>query len=254
MKVIFTGTGTSQGIPVIGCRCSVCTSANAKDQRLRSAAVVLDRNITVGIDVGPDFRTQMLKAQISSLNGILITHNHNDHIAGIDDVRPFNFKQKKSMALYGLKEVNEDIRIRFQYIFGKDAYPGRPQIKLIDIEPFRMFKIGEMEILPLLVYHGKMEILGFRMGDFSYITDAKTIPYKTRSAVAGSKTLVLNALHHRSHQTHLNLQEAIEIALELGIKKTYFTHISHHMGLFEEVDPQLPPSIGLAYDGLILNI
>jgi phosphoribosyl 1,2-cyclic phosphate phosphodiesterase len=254
LKVIFTGTGTSQGVPVIGCRCKVCKSNNLKDHRLRSAVVVQENDITIGIDAGPDFRMQMLRAEILRLDGLLVTHNHNDHVAGLDDVRPFNFMQKKPTSLFTLKEVNDDLRKRFQYIFGEEAYPGRPQINLVDVKSYQSFTIDQIEILPLLVYHANMKVLGYRIGDFSYITDAKIIPDETKKHLYGSKVLILNALHHRAHHAHLNLAEAIDIALELGATKTYLTHISHHMGLYSEVESQLPDQIHLAYDGLILEI
>lgn len=255
MKIRFTflGTGTSQGIPVIGCRCKVCTSTDIKDQRLRTAALVSIGDINIAIDTGPDFRMQMLRAGVETLEAVLITHEHNDHIAGLDDVRPFNFSQGKDMPVYTLPRVAAALRSRFQYIFDDNPYPGAPQIALYPIEAGTLLHIGEIPVLPLAVQHGEMPILGFRIGGLAYITDAKYLSKATIESIQEVPVLILNALHHRSHHSHMDLQEALQAITLIRPGKVFLTHISHHMGLHEEVNRTLPEGVSLAYDGLKLE-
>lgn len=252
MKVTFLGTGTSQGVPVIGCDCEVCTSTDARDQRLRPSILITQEELNIGIDVGPDFRQQMLRAKVQNLDAVLITHEHNDHIIGLDDVRPFNFRSRKDMPIYATTSVQENLQTRFAYIFAGD-YPGIPRLELRTINNKQNFEIGGLSILPIEVMHGELPVLGFRFGDFTYITDAKTISPESLELIAGTKVLVLNALHHSVHYSHLNLEEALEMVGHIQPEQTYFTHISHRMGLNQEISKQLPPGVSLAYDGLELN-
>lgn len=252
MKVSFLGTGTSQGVPVIGCDCKVCTSTDARDQRLRPSILVSHEELRIGVDVGPDFRQQMLRAKVKNLDALLITHEHNDHVIGLDDVRPFNFRSRQNMPIYATTSVQKELRKRFAYIFTSN-YPGIPRLDLKTIRHAQPFGIGQISILPIEVIHGTLPVLGFRFGDFTYITDAKTIAPESLDLLAGTKTLVLNALHHETHYSHLNLDEALEIVAQIQPEQTYFTHISHRMGLNREITEQLPAGVSLAYDGLELE-
>ena len=250
----FLGTGTSQGIPVIGCTCPVCQSDAPEDRRFRTSAMVSEGDRHVIIDVGPDFRMQMLRTGVDNIEGVLITHEHNDHVAGLDDVRPFNFKWQKDIPIFGRKPVLENIQSRFAYIFKDNKYPGIPRLNLREIEAYDTFEFGSMEWTPLLVYHGDLPVLGFRTGDLTYITDANKIPDKTERLIRGSRILVLNALHKSKHHSHFNLDEAVEIVRRVDPERAYFTHISHRMGLHKEIEKQLPDRIHLAYDGLKVTI
>jgi len=253
MKVTFLGTGTSQGIPVIGCTCEVCTEGTKKDHRLRTSVMITHKNTQINIDAGPDFRYQMLRAKVNKLDAILITHCHKDHIAGLDDVRSFNYIYKKAMDIYAVPRDQEAIKKEFSYAFDEMPYPGVPDMNLIDL-PEEPFKIGDLEIIPLPVMHAKMKVMGFRIGDFSYVTDANYIPPETMDKIAGSKVLVINALRRRHHVSHYNLDEAVEVLKQLRPEKGYITHISHMMGLHDEVQTELPSFIELAYDGLELEL
>ena len=249
LRITFLGTGTSQGVPVIGCDCPVCRSTDPRDRRLRTALLVEYGSACVAIDAGPDFRQQMLRAGVGELHAVLLTHEHNDHIIGLDDVRPFNFRQKQNMPIYSLPRVLEEVRTRFAYVFDKDPYPGAPRLELIPVEPFRPFQIRELTIMPFPVGHGNMDILGFRFGPFTYITDMKTLSPESRELVAGTEVLVVNALHHRPHYSHLNLEEALEFIAEVRPRKAYLTHVSHSMGRYADISPQLPEGVDLAWDG-----
>lgn len=253
MKVTFLGTGTSQGIPFIGCPCPVCTSANKKDNRLRSAIWVETPEASIVIDSGPDFRYQMLRAHVNRLDAIVFTHGHKDHIAGLDDIRPYNFFTNKPVAVYATEETQEALRREFSYIFTSPTYPGIPQIDLHTIDAAKPFSINGLEITPIRVLHYKLEVLGFRIGDFTYITDANYIAPEELAKVKGSKAVVLNALRHEPHISHYTLKEAIEVAKDTGATDTYFTHISHQLGLHDVVDSDLPAGMHLAYDGLVLG-
>lgn len=252
MQATFLGTGTSQGVPVIACNCEVCTSINAKDKRLRSAVLIESANTTLVIDTGPDFRYQLLRNNTQCLDAVLLTHQHKDHIAGLDDVRAFNHKQQKDMPVYATEAVQVAIKREFEYIFSDFKYPGIPLITLNTIEN-TPFSIGDIPITPIQVMHYRMPVMGFRINDFTYITDAKTISDQEKEKIRGSKILVLNALRKESHISHFTLEEAIALALEIGAEQTYFTHISHQLGTHDEVSKELPKNIFLAYDGLKIN-
>ncbi len=253
MKVTFLGTGTSQGIPVIGCGCEVCKSADKKDKRLRVSVWVQTDDKSIVIDSGPDFRYQMLRAGVDDLDAILYTHEHKDHVAGLDDIRPYNYILKKRIDIYATERVQEALKREFQYIFSDVKYHGLPQINLHTITD-KSFKIGNTEVTPFEVMHYKLPILGYRIGDFTYITDAKTIDDESFEKIKGTKILVLNALQKESHISHLTFDEAIEMAEKIGAETTYFTHISHNLGLHEEVSKELPANIKLAYDGLTIEL
>jgi len=249
LKVTFLGTGTSQGIPVITCNCVVCQSADHRNKRLRVSVLLEMGDKTIVIDSGPDFRYQMLRANVKDLDAILYTHEHKDHVAGLDDIRPFNYLLKKNIDIYATERVQQALRKEFSYIFAEVHYPGLPQIDMHTISD-EVFKIGKTEIIPLNIMHYKLPILGFRVHDFTYITDAKTISEETIAKVKGTKVLVINALQHEEHISHFTLQEAVDFAKKIGAEMTYLTHISHNLGLHEEVEKELPENIKLAYDGL----
>jgi len=211
-----------------------------------------DKNII--IDTGPDFRQQMLREQINSLDAVLLTHEHNDHIIGIDDVRPFNFKFWRDMPVYGSKRVLDDLKDRFDYVFTENKYPGSPMLVLREISEAQKIEIEGIEIQPIGIMHGKLPILGFRIGDFTYMTDIKSISEEEAKKVKNSKVLVISALHHDEHHSHLNLQEALTMVKRLQPERAYFIHMSHRMGLHAEMDEQLPPNISLAFDGLKITV
>ncbi|TFV97374.1 MBL fold metallo-hydrolase [Algoriphagus kandeliae] len=253
MKIRFLGTGTSQGIPVIGCNCEVCKSLDFRDQRFRTSAHIEINGKSIVIDTGPDFRMQMLRAGISHLDAVLFTHEHKDHTAGLDDIRPFNFRQNRDMPIYGRQQVIDQIKREFSYIFSEVKYPGVPRVitNVIDHAPF---EVEGIRVTPIPVMHHKLPVLGFRIGDFTYITDANFISEESKKLIQGSKILVLNALQKTAHQSHFTLEEAIEQVGSLNVEQAYFTHISHKLGLHQEVEKELPEGIHLAYDGLVLNL
>ncbi len=250
--VTFLGTGTSSGVPMIGCDCIVCTSDNSKDKRLRSSIMLQSANTTIVVDTTPDFRYQMLRLGIKKVDAILFTHPHKDHIAGLDDVRAFNYLHKKPMQVYANYLTEEALRRDYYYAFADTKYPGVPEIHLNQIatDPF---KVGDFVVQPILVWHLKMPVLGFRFGPFTYITDANRIDTDEKQKIKGSSVMVLNALRKEKHISHFNLQEAMEIVQELKVPGAYFTHISHQMGLHDEVEKELPPGIHLSYDGQVLQ-
>lgn len=254
LKVTVLGTGTSQGVPVIGCDCEVCRSEDPRDKRLRVSVLLQTETTNVCIDAGPDFRQQMLSTGIDRLDGVVLTHEHNDHIIGIDDVRPFNFRHRKDMPVYATKRVQGNLLERFAYVFAENPYPGVPRLELREINETDVIQIGDIYLEPILVYHGKMPVLGFRCRDFTYITDAKTIPEESMRKIKGTDTLILNALHHRPHYSHLNLEEALAVIEQVQPRQTYLTHISHLMGTHASINPTLPEGVELAYDGLVINM
>jgi phosphoribosyl 1,2-cyclic phosphate phosphodiesterase len=253
VKITFLGTGTSQGVPVIACDCEVCLSADTRDKRLRTSILIEGEGKVIVIDSGPDFRQQMLRANVQHLDAIVFTHAHKDHIAGMDDIRAFNYKQKGPVDVYADLRVQEGLEREFYYIFEDFKYPGIPQLNIhtIALEPFN---IGSIKFTPIEVMHYMLPVLGFRIKDFTYITDAKTVSAQEKEKIKGSKILVINALQKQSHISHFTLDEAIAFAEEIGAEKTYFTHISHRLGKHAVVSDILPPHIELAYDGLELTL
>jgi phosphoribosyl 1,2-cyclic phosphate phosphodiesterase len=252
MKITFLGTGTSQGVPVIACPCSVCKSTSPKDKRLRSSVLVELDKTTLVIDAGPDFRYQMLRNNVKTLEAILITHCHKDHIAGLDDVRSYNYLQKKPMDIYASKRDQEAIKQEFSYAFREQLYPGVPVINLYDIQ--NGIQIGDVKVKVLPVLHMKMEVYGYRIGNFAYITDANYIPEDTMTKLLDCKVIVLNALRKEPHVSHYNLEDAVRVLEFLRPEKAYLTHISHLMGFHNEVEKELPEFISLAYDGLEIKV
>ncbi len=254
LLVTVLGSGTSQGVPVIGCECKVCRSEDARDKRLRTSVYVTYGGTAITVDIGPDFRQQMLVNGISDIDAVLLTHEHDDHVSGLDDIRPINFRLKKNIPLYGLPRVLNDLRARYRYVFDTAYdYSGKPRIDLIEIDTAPLH-IGSLDIQPIEVMHGNLDILGYRFGNFAYITDAKTIDEKWIERLQGLDVLIINALHRHSHFSHLNLEEAIEMIDRINPRQTYLTHLSHYMGLAEDVEQELPDHVSLAYDGLQLQI
>jgi phosphoribosyl 1,2-cyclic phosphate phosphodiesterase len=251
MRITFLGTGTSQGVPVIACPCSVCASTDKHDKRLRSSILIETEQTTIVVDSGPDFRYQLLRQGVCKLDAILFTHGHKDHTAGMDDVRAFNYFQQKDMDVFASLETQEVLRREFQYIFQNASYPGVPQIQLHEIKN-ESFRINELLITPIRVLHYQLEVFGFRIGDFTYITDANYIAPEEMDKVRGSKAIVLNALRHEKHISHFTLNEAIAVANDIAPENTYFTHISHQLGTHKEISEQLPTGFSLAYDGMSL--
>jgi phosphoribosyl 1,2-cyclic phosphate phosphodiesterase len=253
LKVTFLGSGTSQGVPVIGCPCEVCQSLDYRDKRLRSSIRVEISGQTIIVDSGPDFRQQMLRQRVKRVDAILFTHAHRDHTAGLDDVRAFNFMQEMDMPVFGTKPVLDQLRADYAYAFAKDAYPGIPRLAMNHIDD-KAFDVNGVSILPLPVLHLNTPVLGFRFGNFSYITDANFIPEDTFERLKGTEVLVLNALQHASHISHFNLQEALRMVSIIQPPKTYFTHISHKLGLHADTEKNLPENVSLAYDGLEISL
>jgi phosphoribosyl 1,2-cyclic phosphate phosphodiesterase len=253
MNITFLGTGTSQGVPVIGCSCEVCTSLDFRDKRLRSSVQVEVSNQSFVIDTGPDFRQQMLRERVKRIDAILFTHAHRDHTAGLDDVRAYNFMQKMDMPVYGRQQVLDQLKIEYAYAFVKDSYPGIPRLLLNLIEE-DSFTINGVQVMPLPVLHLKLPVLGFRFENFSYITDANYIPDGTMEKLKGTEVLVLNALQREPHISHFNLKEALSMIEQISPKKTFLTHISHKLGRHADVSKELPANVMLAYDGMQLTL
>lgn len=253
LKITFLGTGTSQGVPVIACDCEVCTSTNAKDTRLRTSVLVETSTTRIVIDTGPDFRQQLLREKIKRLDAVVFTHEHKDHIAGLDEVRAFNYFYRIKMPVYATDRVEKAIRREFAYIFAEEKYPGIPEIQLNTITD-EIFKIGDMLVEPVNVLHYKLPVKGFKIEKFAYITDANFISMGEKNKLRNLDVLVLNTLRREPHISHFTLNQAIELAEELKPKKTYFTHIAHQLGLHDEVSKELPANIELAFDGLQLII
>jgi len=252
MKLRFLGTGTSQGIPVIGCNCTVCVSADPRDNRTRTSALLESGNTAICFDTGPDFRQQMLRGRCTRLDGIVYTHQHKDHTAGLDDVRPFYFLQRNPLNIYANEGTLTQLRADYGYIFQEPRYPGVPELALHPIGE-DAFRIGDIEILPIPVLHYDLPVLGFRFGDMAYVTDANEIPTASMEKLRNLDVLVLNALHRTEHYSHFNLEGALKIIAELKPKRAFLTHISHLMGTHEETTAELPGGVELGSDGLELE-
>ena len=253
LKITFLGTGTSSGVPMIGCSCEVCTSNDKKDKRLRSSILIESETTCIVIDTTPDFRYQMLRTNTKKLDAVVFTHPHKDHIAGLDDVRAYNFFSGSPMQLYANELTANAIKKEMHYAFAEQKYPGVPNLILNNIDE-NIFTVGDIVLQPIKVWHLNMPVLGFRMGDFTYITDANKIEDIEKQKIEGSKILVLNALRKEKHISHFALSEAVALAQELEIPEVYFTHISHQMGLHNDINATIPTHINLAYDGLVLNL
>jgi phosphoribosyl 1,2-cyclic phosphate phosphodiesterase len=253
LKITFLGTGTSQGVPVIGCQCTGCTSIDEHDKRLRSSVLVEEGDQVLVIDTGPDFRQQMLRSAVSRLDAILFTHEHRDHMAGLDDIRAFNYIQKSPMDVYAEERVMRALRSGFPYVFAEKKYPGVPQVMMhpITSDPFH---IGAMEVVPIRMMHYRLPVLGFRIGDFAYLTDGNFISEREKEKLYGVKFLVVNALRREPHISHFTLSQAVGLISELSPRMGYLTHISHQMGLSAELEQELPLQIRPAYDGLVLEV
>lgn len=254
MKVYFLGTGTSQGIPVIGSHHSVCLSDDFKDKRLRVSVWIHDEEKSIVIDCGPDFRQQMLTSKCEKVDAILFTHEHSDHTAGLDDIRPFNFRQGE-MPIYAHRRVLDNLKKRFDYVFEtENKYPGAPSVKSIEVVNNQNFSIGNFSIIPINASHGNLQVFGYRINDFAYLTDVKTIESEEIEKLKGLKVLVINALREEQHHSHFSLQEALDFVTLIQPQKAYFTHISHLLGFHDEVQKKLPKNVFLAYDNLEITI
>ena len=249
VKITFLGTGTSQGVPVIACECSICISTDVKDKRLRASLLVETASNTFVIDAGPDFRQQMLNARVKKLDAILLTHEHKDHIAGMDDLRAFNYKSQAAIDIYAEERVQGAVRKEYAYVFSENHYPGVPKMELHNIDNYNVNINGDI-IIPLRIFHYHLPILGFRIGDMAYITDANYIPEETKEKLIGVRYLVVNALRKEKHISHFSLGEALNLIQEVSPRMAYITHIGHQMGRHEEVNRELPLNVTLAWDGL----
>lgn len=255
MKITFLGTGTSQGVPVIACGCDVCASEDPRDKRLRSSILIETETLKVVVDCGPDFRQQMLRENVTTIDAILVTHGHKDHLGGLDDVRAFNYVNQRPADVYATKEVQRIIKMEFSYAFEKNPYPGVPEIILYTLKN-REFFIGEQKIIPIkaLHYNNNKYVFGYRLGDFTYITDAVKISNREKKKIVGTKVFVLNALRKEKHYSHFNLDQALALINEIKPERAFLTHISHQMGRYADVSKELPSNVKLAYDGLQIEV
>jgi len=250
MKLTFLGTGTSQGVPVIACECAVCLSEDSNDKRLRSSVLIQSESTSVVIDTGPDFRQQMLQHKVQKLDALVYTHEHKDHVAGMDDVRAFNFKYKIDIPIYASERVQKALKNEFHYVFAAHTYPGIPKVFFNTIDSESHFTIGDIPFQTIEVMHYKMKVFGFRIKDLVYITDANFISDEQLKKVKGCKILVINALRKEKHLSHFTLEEALALGKDIAAERIFFTHISHLMGKHEEVSLELPSGVQIAYDGL----
>ncbi|MBN2349602.1 MAG: MBL fold metallo-hydrolase [Bacteroidales bacterium] len=253
MKITFLGTGTSQGVPVIACQCRVCLSKDSRDKRLRSSVMIEEKGNVLVIDSGPDFRQQMLRHNVKNLDAIIFTHEHKDHVAGLDDVRAFNFILKRPMDVYAEKRVQDALQREFMYIFSDHKYPGIPDIKMHMLNNSE-FSVAGIRLLPIRVYHHELPVFGFRINSFAYITDLNRIPDEEIKKLEGVKYFAISALRIKPHVSHFCLQEALDVIQKIKPEKAYLTHISHQFGLHAEVELSLPEHVRLAYDGLEIDI
>jgi phosphoribosyl 1,2-cyclic phosphate phosphodiesterase len=249
VKITFLGTGTSQGVPVIACECNTCKSEDQHDKRLRTSLLLETDNTTLLFDAGPDFRQQMLRENVLKLDSILLTHEHKDHIAGLDDVRAFNYKSQDAIDIYAEDRVQKALKKEYSYVFSEYQYPGVPKMRLNNISG-EIITVHGVKIEPIRVFHYRLPVFGFRIGNFAYITDANYIPEDSKEKLFGVKYLVINALRKEKHISHFSLREAVDFIREISPKKAFITHISHQMGVYNEVSKELPSGILLAYDGL----
>ncbi|MEE9439724.1 MAG: MBL fold metallo-hydrolase [Saprospiraceae bacterium] len=252
MKITLLGTGTSQGIPVIGCDCAVCSSKDSRDVRLRTSLYIENGNTSILIDTSPDLRQQMLLHTISDIDAVIYTHEHNDHTAGFDDIRPFCFKNKKDMPIYGLKRVMDDMKNRFAYAFSDISYPGVPRAITNNIKPGDSFKIGNIDILGIPVIHGNLDILGFRINNFAFITDASKLTDFAFKLLDGVEVLVINALQRNSHHSHFTLSQSLESIEKINPSQAYISHLSHKMGMTNNWEKELPENVLPSFDGLVV--
>lgn len=252
MKLTFLGTGTSIGVPEMLCGCPVCMSRDAKDKRLRSSLLIETEESNLLIDCGPDFREQVLRYDVRRIDGVLVTHEHYDHVGGIDDLRPFC--ADSDVPVYAERMVIEHLMERIPYCFGNNKYPGTPSLKLMEISPDTSFSAGNIDVMPIRVMHGKLPIMGFRIGRMAYITDMKSIPEDEMRHLNDLDVLIVNALHTKEHPTHQNVMQAVGFAERIGAERTFFIHMSHRVGLHAVVDEKLPQSMHFAYDGLQLIV
>jgi len=253
MKITFLGTGTSQGIPVIACDCAVCHSTDPRDNRLRTSVLVEVNGKTFVIDTGPDFRQQMLRANVRDLDAVIFTHQHKDHTAGLDDIRAFNHRSQKDIPLYGRESVLNQIRTEFAYAFGEYRYPGVPHFELHFIEN-RPFDIEGVTVIPIEVMHHKLAVYGYRIGDFTYITDTNFISEKEQEKIKGTRVLVLDTLQKESHLSHFTLSQSLDVIDRLNVPQAYLIHMSHKLGKHADVEKELPANVRLAYDGLVIEV
>lgn len=250
MKITLLGTATSQGIPVIGCKCKTCISEDIRDKRLRCSALIQSESTHIVLDVGPDFRQQMLRAKVNDLDAVFLTHEHNDHIIGLDDLRPFIFRRRNPMIIYAEQRVLEEVKYRFEYAFTEQAYPGAPRFELRPIVPGDLIKVGDIEIRALRVYHGHLPILAFRIKNWAYLTDTNEIPMDTFDDLKGLEVLVIDALRREGHHSHYSLSQSIEAIKHIAPDRAYFIHMSHLLGPTAEWEQDLPSDVYPSFDGL----
>jgi len=253
MKVTFLGTGTSQGVPVIACDCEVCRSTDPRDERLRTSIMLTHHGRNLVIDTGPDFRQQMLRERVKSLDAVVFTHEHKDHVAGLDDIRAFNFLQRGKMDVFATSRVQEALRREFHYVFASIRYPGVPELELHGFD-LDAFEVAGMTLQPIEVMHHRMPVRAFRVGNFAYVTDANYIAPDEYAKLRGVEVLVINALRKQTHMSHFSLDQALAIIDDLQPKKAWLTHISHMLGRHADVEQELPEHVRIAYDGLTLEI
>jgi phosphoribosyl 1,2-cyclic phosphate phosphodiesterase len=253
MEVTFLGTGTSGGVPLIGCQCKVCKSTDPRDKRLRTSILIRTGEATLSVDCGPDFRQQMLREDVRNLDAILMTHQHKDHTGGLDDVRAFNFINKKAIDIYCDYPTELGIKEQYSYVFTETDYPYLPKMNFFRIHKDK-FEVAGLQVQPIEVMHGPMPVVAYRIADFTYITDAKTISAEERNKIRGTKTLVVNALRYEEHYSHFTIDEALELVADIKPEVAYFTHMSHQFGLHAETELKLPANVKVAYDGLKIEV